>query len=103
MGHNWRIYYSDKSIFDGGVGNKPPSRDAQVIVQRDPDRGWITTHGADFYIWKGGRWWGADQYGLFRFLMDTGLVLFGETISHNDFDDIYQQAKAHKLKMAKSE
>jgi hypothetical protein len=103
MDHS-RIYYSDGSVFDNSdESGLPPAMDAQVIVQRDPDRGWITTHGADFYIWKGGRWWGCEIYGLFRFLMDTGLVLFGETIPHDKFDEIYQQAKAYKLEMAKEQ
>lgn len=97
-----KIYYSDGSTFssnDENEGDKPPAMDCQIIVQKDEDRGWITTHGSDFYIWKDGRWWGCDLYGLFRFLMDTGLVLFGETISHNQFDEIYQEAKAYKLSL----
>jgi hypothetical protein len=102
MDHS-RIYYSDGSVFDRDDLSKAPAMDAQVIVQRDPDRGWITTHGADFYIWKEGRWWGCEQYGLYRFLMDTGLVLFGETIPHDKFDEIYQLAKAYKLEMAKEQ
>jgi hypothetical protein len=33
--------------------------------------------------------------------MDTGSVLFGETIRHKEFDEIYQRAKAYKNEMAK--
>jgi hypothetical protein len=97
----FRIYYSDGSFYDQDENSPMPVLDAQIIVQKDQDRGWITTHGADFFIRKGGRWWGVDLYGLFRFLMDTGSVLFGETIRHKEFDEIYQRAKAYKNEMAK--
>lgn len=99
----YRIYYSDESHFDGKEGDRPPAIDVQIIVQKDPDRGWITTHASDFYIWQSGRWWNCDLYGLFRYLMDTGLVLFGQTISHEEFNDLYQRAKTYKLALIEAE
>lgn len=91
-----RYFYPDGVTYEG---DNPPAMDIQVIVQQDKDRGWIMTHGADFYIWKDDRWWNCDLYGLFRFLMDTGLVLFGQTIPHSEFEVIYRQAKQYRQDM----
>jgi hypothetical protein len=68
----------------------------QVIVQDEPEVGVELVTGADYYVWRDGRWHGLDIFGLFDFLLDTGLVLFGRTVSRKEYAAIYQQAKADK-------
>ena len=89
-----RFYYSDGTFLD----DSPTPTDIQIIVQKDEDRGIIMTHSFDFYIWReeDKRWVGCDIYGLFRYLQDTGLVLFGHTIPNGKFAKLYQEAKAHR-------
>jgi hypothetical protein len=90
----WRIYYADGSTHDSDQG--PPigdrSRGVQVILQSDRDLGWVTQSGADYYILRDGQWWGCDINGLFDFLLDTGIVVFGRMIDRGDFDRIFSLA-----------
>lgn len=77
-----------------GVGT-PPARDVQVILQED-DKGPYFQSGADYYVWWDERWLGVDLFGLFDYLMDSGLVLFGRTITNEEYQAIYQEAKVEK-------
>jgi hypothetical protein len=92
----YRIYYGDGSTHDNGQPEKPPARDVQVIIQRDPERGPYFQSGADYYVWRGDHWRGVDIFGLYDFLLDSGLVLFGRTITNAEYAEIYQQAKGDK-------
>ena len=83
------VYYSDGTVY---TGDKPPARDIQVIVQEHPDVGWHTQSGYDYYVWRAGRWVGVDLFGLYDFLLDTGLVLFGRTITRKEFDRVMKVA-----------
>ena len=48
--------------------------------------------GSDYYVWRDGAWWGCDINGLFDFLLDSGLVLFGRTVDTATFNRIFSQA-----------
>lgn len=87
------VHYSDKKI-EYEDGDKPEPRDVQVIVQPHPDIGWHTQSGYDYYVWREdqGRWVGVDLFGLFDFLLDTGLVLFGRTVTTDQFNKIMKGA-----------
>lgn len=91
----WRIYYGDDTYFEGEPQDAP-ERDVQIIVQHDDDRGWIMTHANDFYLWNHNRWHGADAVGMYDYLMQPGWkrVLFGRTLPHGKFNEIYYRAKA---------
>jgi hypothetical protein len=68
----------------------------QVILQNDPERGPYFQSGADYYVWRGDHWRGVDIFGLFDYLLDSGLVLFGRTITNAEYIKIYQRAKGDK-------
>lgn len=97
----FRIYYSDHSVI-AAVDDIVPARDVQVILQHDDKVGWTTLSGSDYYIRRDERWIGVDIFGLFDFLLESGLVLFGRTITNREFLEIYQQAKSDKNLMNKN-
>lgn len=92
----FKIYYSEGIEYEGEPGDKPPARDVQVILQHDPERGPYFQSGFDYYIWKDGRWRGVDIFGLYDFLIDSGIVLFGRTLTNAEYNEIYQKAKGDK-------
>lgn len=96
----WKIYYGDGSTFssDDGSREEAPARGVQVIIQDDSDIVWTTETGGDYYVWRDGRWWAVDQFGLYDFLIESGLVKFGRTITTPEFQDVFEQARkeAHK-------
>ena len=83
------VYYGDGTKYSG---DSPPARDVQVIVQEHPKVGWHTQAGYDYYIWRDGRYVGVDLFGLYDILLDSGLVLFGRTITATEFNAIMKQA-----------
>ena len=87
-----KIFYGDGTEYEG---DSPPARDVQVILQRDAD-GPHFQSGSDFYVKRGGRWQGVDHFGLYDYLLDSGLVLFGRTISREEYNEVYQRAKVVK-------
>jgi hypothetical protein len=72
------------------------ARDVQVILQDDENTGPYFQSGDDYYVWRDGRWVGVDHFGLFDYLLDTGLVLFGRTTTNAEYQAIYHRAKAEK-------
>lgn len=98
----WRVYYSnDTTIASNEVTAFDIERrtDVQVIVQESPDHNWITTCKSDYYTWgdrgDGLKWWGVDQFGLHHYLLQQGkkCVLFGVTIGHARFREIFDRAR----------
>jgi hypothetical protein len=89
---NARIFYGDGTEYEG---DRPPTRDVQVILQHD-ESGPYFQSGSDYYVWQGDRWQGVDIFGLFDFLLDSRLVLFGRTIDREEYNAIYQRAKVVK-------
>ena len=90
----YRVYYGDGDIYESGDGH-PPARGVQVILQNDGD-GPVFVTGADYYVRQGDLWHGVDIFGLYDYLLDSGLVLFGRTITREEYQAIYQQAKVDK-------
>lgn len=99
---HWQAYYGDNSTFGSHDGSPwvAPARNVQVIIQEDPDHGWYTQSGGDYYVWDdrgdGPRWWGVDIFGLFDYLIDPGhkRVLFGRTVTGQRFGEIFAKAQA---------
>jgi hypothetical protein len=102
----WEVYYGDGSTFgvlperledyyEDSSPEDAPARNVQVILQEDPDIGWVTLSSSDYYIWKGDRWVGVDFTGLILYLIDPGWkkVLVGETITHKEFKEIFKGAR----------
>lgn len=89
----WKVYYGDGSTF-AGVVEDAPARDVQIIVQSSKDHGWQALSGTDYYIWRGDRWAGADQFGMYDYLIEPGWkrVLFGRTLTNDEFDAVWQRA-----------
>lgn len=72
------------------------ARDVQVILQHDPESGPYFQSSSDYYVWRDGRWWGVDIFGLYDFLLETGLVLFGRTVTNQEYREVYQRANVEK-------
>jgi hypothetical protein len=91
----WKIFYGDGSTFSSTDGDltDAPSTNVQIIVQENESTGHYNQSGSDYYIWRDDHWWGVDIFGLFDFLMESGLVKFGRTIESSKFTKVYRQAK----------
>lgn len=92
----WKIFYGDDTEFssEDGLPEQAPALNVQIIVQADERTGRYNQSGVDYYVFRDGRWIGVDIFGLFDFLMESGLVKFGRTIGSKKFNKIYQTAKA---------
>lgn len=93
----YKIFYSGDQAFEEQPGIKPPPRDVQIIMQTNPNEPLpYFQSGTNYYVWKDEQWYGVDIFGLFDFLLETGLVLFGRTITNEEYQAIYQKAKGEK-------
>jgi hypothetical protein len=86
----WRLYYDDGSTWEGPV-EAAPGLGVVVVLMTD-----FVIVGHDFYCWHAdqGRWWGADQAGLWDYLQQPGWkkVLFGRTVSNEQYGRIHARA-----------
>lgn len=98
----WRVYYSDDETISSDEASPFEIErrvDVQVIVQGDPDAGWVTKSGHDFYVWDdrggGAKWFGATYSGREQYLMKPGekCVLFGYEIDKKKFSEIFYKAR----------
>jgi hypothetical protein len=97
----WKIFYGDGSTYDSEQGGPElaPARDVQVIINEDSEYLWATQTSSDYYVWDNRtgelRWWGVDKFGLYDYLIEPGwkIVLFGRTISNEEYAAIFQRAK----------
>ena len=85
----YRVYYSNGKISEE---ENPPARDVQAILQKNEEGEWIIRSGGDYYVLRNGVWIEVDIFGLFDYLMDSGLVLFGRTLSNTEFSEIMKKA-----------
>ena len=85
----YMVYYDDGSIHDGP---EAPATGVQVIVMPNPDGGIMTATGSDYYVMRDGRWFGVDIFGLFDYLIESGLVLFGRTMPGKEYRKILEKA-----------
>jgi hypothetical protein len=95
MVHRYKIYYGNGKIIDDN-DEISFARDVQVIVQDHPDVGSEIVTGADYYVLDNERWRGVDIFGLFDFLLDSKLVLFGRTLTNDEYREIYKIAAKDK-------
>lgn len=94
----WQIYYDGGKIHNEQDG--PPigenARGVQAILQDHPEVGWHIQNGQDYYVCRCGRWMGVDLFGLFDYLLDTGLVVFGRTVASDAYKGILERALADR-------
>lgn len=95
---SWCIYYPDGKTFssDDGAPQDAPARGVQVIVQEDYDVGFHLQTGDDYYLWNGEKFVGVDIFGLFDFLIETGLVKFGRMITNAEYREIFDWANTSR-------
>lgn len=93
---SYRVFYDDKETYDSRDGGNPPARGVQVILQDHPQVGVEAVCECDFYVLRRGRWYGVDKFGLYDYLLDSGIVLFGRTISRAEFHDVMETVNAEK-------
>lgn len=94
----WKIWYDDYSNFSSldGTPQDAPRAGVEVIVQDDEQSGRWNQCMDDYYIWKGDRWLGVDQFGMYDYLLhNTGpcIVLFGRTVPNDAFRLILKKAE----------
>jgi len=89
----WRIYYGDGEGFSGPP-SQAPARNVQLIAQSDSENGWVAISGHDYYVFRGGRWFGVDLFGLYDYLIEPGWkrVLFGRTLTSSEYNEVWRQA-----------
>lgn len=96
----WTIYYGDGDTFssDDGGPDVAPAQNVQVIVQYAEQSGWYLQVGSDYYIWSDGRWVGVDLFGVWDYcsLLGWKRVLLGRMLSNDQFNEVYQRAKADR-------
>ena len=98
----WKVYYRDKEIASWEVDDVAdlPAYGAQVVVQEDERVGWATIRMRDYYVWTGEEhgWLGVDIVGLITYLGEPGWkkVLFGQTLSAHEYEDVWLRAKDDK-------
>jgi hypothetical protein len=89
----FKIFYDDRCEYDSESEDDMPGRGVQVIVQDHPDIGAEMVCGADYYVLdKNGRWRGVDIFGLFDYLLDSGVVVFGRMITEDQYSKICKEA-----------
>ena len=86
--HKWRVYYPGHV----SEADTPPARNVQAILQRDEQGDWHIRSGGDFYVLRGDVWTEVDLFGLFDYLLDSGIVLFGRTVSNKEFEEVMRKA-----------
>lgn len=96
---DWRIFYSDGSTFDSAQGThlEAPATGVQVIVVRDSDApesnvGHFILQRRDYYWYEDGEWYCGDIFGMFDFLMRSGVVKFGQSIPNREYREILGRA-----------
>lgn len=102
MQEQWRIYYSDGSTYSSLAGAWPdaPSRDVQVVLFKDPERGWTIRHGGkggsqcDFFrLADDGTVVGMDETGMIDHVIhELGIVKQGRMLSQARWDELLGQA-----------
>lgn len=96
----WRIYYFDREPYSGSTEEEAlwaPVLDVQATVHEDPKRaeGFGVVEGRKVYCYKHGRFWGADEIGMYDYLFHhpgPKAVLFGRTIKDDDWNAAVQRA-----------
>jgi hypothetical protein len=102
----WRIYYADGSTYSGSTDKEAFNAKAigvQAISVEAPkrNRGHGLVTGYDMYLYKGDRWFGCDNAGMYDYLMTypgPNKVLFGRTMAkEEEWNAIVSRAKVEGL------
>lgn len=92
----WRVYYGDGTVISDSDADlyDLPGRDVQVVLEVDPDHGWRMHRSSDFYWHDNGHWVCGEIFGLWDYLTRSGpkKVLFGRTISRDEWQEIWLRA-----------
>ena len=94
---NWKIFYLDGTYSNkDGPPEFAPKLGVQAIILPDFRVGRRIERSEDFYIWspKNGGWRGANHFRLSQYLYEPGfkLVLFGETLTDDDYAIVLNRA-----------
>lgn len=73
-----------------------PARNVQAILQPHSEVGTEIVTGGDYYVLEQHGWRAVDIFGLFDFLQDSGLVLFGRTVTAEEYQQVMNKALAAK-------
>ena len=93
----WKIYYSSSTYSnEDGPPELAPKRGVQAVLVANDVAGRRIERSEDHYIWvpdRGG-WRGVDRFGLYDYLIEPGtkIVLFGRTLSDDDYAAVWQRA-----------
>jgi hypothetical protein len=102
----WKIYYSDgKTISSEDATPFSIERrvGVQVIVQEDPEKGWLALPPYDYYMFgaRGGapKWFPGDQVGLFQYITQPGskCILLGEWVDDIIYRKILNRATEDRM------
>jgi hypothetical protein len=102
----WKVFYSDgKTISSEDCTPFSIERrvNVQVIIQEDPNHGWVALTGYDYYMWdaRGGRakWFKGNDPGWFQYITSPGskCVLLGEFIDTKAYNEIFEIARKDML------
>lgn len=97
------IYFSDGSMVSSEHCTPQaidPRAGVQVIIQDNPDHGWDSLSGYDYYVWDARgdevKWWGCDRFGLHHYWLQPGwkCILFGTMIDKKTFREIFDRARS---------
>jgi len=82
----WRIYYADGTTFDSQAGSPrdAPAWGVQVIVQACIESGRYLLNTFDYYVHRGGKWYGVDGIGALDYLHEMGYLELPTDMSAND-------------------
>ncbi len=107
----WKVYYSDgRTVSSENCTAFAIERRVgiQVIIQEDPDHGWVALSGYDYYMWdaRGGipQWFKGDRPGFFQYMTQPGskCILLGEFIDKRAFNKVSEQAQKDRMFLNKT-
>lgn len=95
----WSIWYEDGThcTSDEYEPHEVRRHGVQVIVQEDERSGRYNQCMDDCYVWKDGRWYGMDRFGMTIYLLTYPhpcVVLFGTTVDSDTWQRILEAAEA---------
>ena len=93
----FRIYYNGGSTYTGSP-ELAPARGVIAIVQPAPSVNYEIVTASDFYVWRDGRWWGADKFGMMDYIIRPGWkrILIGYMITREEYDKLMTRILADR-------
>jgi len=100
-----RVFYAGGDHRDFEPGEPVTGEDARrvlIIVQPHAELGAEVVCAQDYYVRDADRWRACDIFGLFSYLLDSGLVLFGEMTTRQEYNALMKAAIHDSEDMAKT-